>query len=315
VQVIRADDISRGGRGGAVAVTIGFFDGVHLGHQALIGATRRRAGELGVATAAVTFDRHPAAVVRPDSAPLLLTDLDQRLERLAAAGVEVTLVLDFDEARAKEDAEDFVTEVLVERLSTRAVVVGADFHFGHQRRGDLALLRSLGEEYAFTVHGIELAATSGGAAPVSSTAIRRALAEGDLAGANAMLGRLHEVRGVVERGDGRGSAELGYPTANVAVPPEIQLPSAGIYVGWYVRPTGESLPAAISFGWRPTFAHATERLLLEAHVLDFHGDLYGEQAGVRFAARLRDEERFDSVEALVTQMQRDVAASRRVLGI
>ncbi len=310
--------------GAGVAVTIGFFDGVHLGHRALIEATRRRAEELGARTAAVTFDRHPATVVRPDSAPLLLTDLDQRLERLAEAGVDLTLVLRFDEDRAQEQAEDFVREVLVERLSTRAVVVGADFHFGHRRQGNVALLRSLGHRFGFSVQGLELTTPvlpdrclpgrSGVLqAAVSSTAIRRALADGDLGAANAMLGRAHEVRGVVERNDRRGGSQLGYPTANVAVPPGVQLPALGIYAGWYVRPGGATLPAAISLGWRPTFTRSTDRPLLEAHVLDFDGDLYGEAAAVRFAVRLRDEERFETVEALIAQIDLDVAASRAVL--
>lgn len=312
MQVIRAED-GRPADGGGFAVTIGFFDGVHRGHRALIEATRRRAAELGAPTAVVTFDRHPATVVRPDSAPLLLTDLDQRLERLADAGVDLTLVLAFDDARAREQAEDFVLEVLVQRLSVRAVVVGADFHFGHRRRGNVELLRSSGGRHGFTVHGLALAACGPDAVVVSSTAIRSALAGGDLAAANAMLGRPHEVRGLVVGNDQRGGRQLGYPTANVAVPPEIQLPAVGIYAGWYVRPDGETLPAAISLGWRPTFARSTDRPLLEAHVLDFDGDLYGEVGAVRFVARLRDEERFESVEALVTQIGRDVAAARAVL--
>lgn len=298
-----------------VAATIGFFDGVHLGHQLLIGTVRRLAAERGASTAVVTFDPHPASVVRPDSAPLLLTDLDQRLERLADAGVDVALVLPFDQARAKESAAEFVTEVLVECLSVRAVVVGADFHFGHERRGDVGLLRELGAEHGFEVHGVDLAPVDGPgqAEAISSTAIRRALASGDLAGANAMLGRPHEVRGVVGPGDGRGGSLLGYPTANVAVPPDRQLPAEGIYAGWYVRPDGTALPAAISLGRRPTFSSSGDHPLLEAHVLDFTGDLYGETARVRFVARLRDEERFASAEALVAQMERDVQASRSVL--
>lgn len=294
------------------AATIGFFDGVHLGHRIVIDAARRLAADVGGRSAVVTFDRHPASVVRPDSAPLLLTDLDQRLERLSETGIDVCLVVPFDEERSREAAADFVTEVLVDCLSVRALVVGADFHFGHRRQGDVALLRSLGAEHGFDVHGLDLAGAQvpGVAGPASSTAIRRALAAGDLATANTMLGRPHEVRGVVERGDGRGGELLGYPTANVAVAPGVALPAAGIYAGWYLRPDGRPLAAAISLGWRPTFVPAAERLLLEAFVLDFHGDLYGEQARVQFVSRLRDEERFESVEALVVQMGVDVAAAR-----
>lgn len=305
-----------------VAATIGFFDGVHRGHQGLIDSTRKVAAALGSRTAVVTFDRHPATVVRPESAPLLLTDLDQRLERLEDAGVDVTLVLPFDKARAQESAEDFVTEVLLRCLAARAVVVGADFHFGHRRRGNVAMLATMGTEHGFEVHGIDLAGTGDAGAgpasssrPISSTAIRRALAAGDVATATAMLGRPHEVRGVVERGDARGGSELGYPTANVAVPAAIQLPTAGIYAGWYIRPDGQRHAAAIALGWHPTLAPTITAPRLEAHLLDFDGDLYGEEARVSFVARVRDEARFDSVEALMARIDADVAATRRLLGV
>ncbi len=303
-----------------VAATIGFFDGVHRGHQGLIDSTRKVAAALGSRTAVVTFDRHPATVVRPESAPLLLTDLDQRLERLNDAGVDLTLVLTFDEARAQESAEDFVTEVLLGCLDARAVVVGADFHFGHRRRGNVALLATMGAEHGFEVHGVDLADTSAADAaappgPISSTAIRRALATGDVVSAGAMLGRPHEVRGVVERGDARGASELGYPTANLAVPAGIQFPSAGIYAGWYIRPDGQHHAAAIALGWHPTLAPAISAPRLEAHLLDFDGDLYGEGARISFVARVRDEVRFDSVEALVVQIDADVAVTRSLLGV
>ena len=295
------------------ALTIGFFDGVHLGHCVVLGEVRRLAAERACASAVVTFDRHPASVVRPDSAPLLLTDLEQRLELLANAGIDYALVVAFDEVRSKESAEDFVREQLAECLHARAVVVGADFHFGHQRRGDVALLRTMGAELGFEVDGIELlASAAAGATPVSSTAIRKALAAGDLDVANRMLGRPHEVRGEVQQGDQRGR-ELGFPTANVAVPSTIQLPADGIYAGWYVRPDGSTHPAAISLGRRPTFYDDQPASLLEAYVIDFAGDLYGERASVRFVARLRGEETFDSVDALVEQMHRDVAQARDLL--
>jgi riboflavin kinase/FMN adenylyltransferase len=279
----------------------------------VIGEVRRLAAELGARSAVVTFDRHPASVVRPESAPQLLTTLEQRLELLAATGVDYAVVVRFDEERSLESAEDFVRHELVDCLGARAVVVGADFHFGHGRKGDVALLERMGGEHGFEVDGIELVASGAeGARSVSSTAIRAALAEGDVADANRMLGRPHEVRGVVQTGDKRGR-ELGFPTANVAVPDELQLPADGIYAGWYVRPDGTALPTAISLGRRPTFYEAQPYSLLEAHVLDFSGDLYGEEACVRFVARLRGEERFESVEALVEQIGRDVARARDVL--
>jgi riboflavin kinase/FMN adenylyltransferase len=313
VQVIReAEGCPRPEEGTAVA--IGFFDGVHLGHRVVIGEVRRVAAELGARTAVVTFDRHPASVVRPESAPLLLTDLDQRLELLAGTGIDYALVVQFDEARSKESAEDFVETELVRCLGVRAVVVGADFHFGHGRRGNVALLREMGANHGFEVDGIELVASGAkGARSVSSTSIREALAKGDLDDANRMLGRPHEVRGLVQEGDRRGR-DLGFPTANVAVPAQIQLPADGIYAGWFVRADGTEHPTAISLGRRPTFYEDQPASLLEAHLLDFSGDLYGEFAAVRFVERLRGEEKFQSVDDLVEQMKRDVARTREVLG-
>lgn len=295
------------------AVTIGFFDGLHLGHRVVIGEVRRVAAELGARSAVITFDRHPASVVRPASAPKLLTTLEQRLELLASTGIDYVVVVHFDEARSLESAEDFVRHELVDCLGVRAVVVGADFHFGHGRKGDVALLERMGADHGFEVDGIELVASGAeGARSVSSTNIRAALAAGDVEDANRMLGHPHEVRGVVQAGDKRGR-ELGFPTANVAVPDELQLPADGIYAGWYVRPDGTELATAISLGRRPTFYESQPFSLLEAHVLDFTGDLYGEAAAVRFVARLRGEERFDSVDALVEQIGRDVARARALL--
>jgi riboflavin kinase/FMN adenylyltransferase len=293
-------------------ITIGAYDGVHRGHRTVIGEVRMLAAERGCATAVVTFDRHPAAVVRPESAPKLLTDLDQRLELLAATGVEYTLVIPFDEARSREPAEDFVKEVLVDCLHARAVVVGEDFHFGRGRGGNVELLRAMGPEHDFETIGLGLVQVPGLDGPVSSTAIRELLAEGRVAEAATLLGRPHEVRGTVQPGDKRGR-ELGFPTANVMVPEEICLPADGIYAGWYERPDGRVHASAISLGRRPTFYESADASLLEAHLLDFDGDLYGEPAKVRFVSRLRGEERFDSVDALVAQITRDVEATRAAL--
>jgi riboflavin kinase/FMN adenylyltransferase len=222
-------------------------------------------------------------------------------------------VIPFDEQRAAEPAEEFVTEVLVECLAARAVAVGEDFHFGHNRGGNVKLLQQLGPRHGFEVVPFGLVEVAGLDAPVSSTAIRKLLASGEVEAAADLLGRPHEVRGVVERGDGRGR-ELGFPTANLAVPGEILLPADGIYAGWYERPSGAVHATAISLGRRPTFYADADASLLEAHLLDFDEDLYGERARVRFVRRLRGEERFDSVDALVDQMGRDVAAARRALG-
>lgn len=292
-------------------VTIGAYDGVHLGHQHVIRQVRALAADLGVASVVVTFDRHPATVVRPGSAPKLLTDLDQKLELLAAAGVDCSLVIRFDLARSEESAEDFVITVLAGQLRAKAVVVGRDFHFGHGRRGDVTMLARMGGELGFAVHGLDLVGGDSGP-PVSSTRIRQLLAEGHVAEAAAMLGRDHEVRGRVLRGDGRGR-QLGFPTANVAVPADLCLPADGIYAGWYQPPGGPIRPAALSLGRRPTFYDHSDGSLLEAYLLDFDGDLYDQRAAVRFHARIRDEERFDSIPDLVAQIDRDVAATREAL--
>ena len=307
---IRSDpDVCLADPAGSV-VTIGVYDGVHLGHRALLARVRTMAAELGCASAVTTFDRHPATVVRPQSAPLLLTDLDQRLELLAATGVDYTLLLRFDEARSRESAEEFVEEVLVGCLRARAVVVGHDFHFGHRRAGNVPLLQAMGARLGFDVLGLTLIAE--GAGVVSSTRIRRLVADGEVEAAAALLGRAHEVRGTVGRGDARGR-ELGYPTANVDVSPEVLLPGDGIYAGWYQRPDGAVHRAALNVGRRPTFVEGAERSILEAYLLDFEGDLYGEAARVRFVTRLRPEVRFASVEELVDQMGRDVDATRAAL--
>jgi riboflavin kinase/FMN adenylyltransferase len=299
------------------ALTIGAYDGVHLGHRAILAAVQTRAEELGVASAVVTFDRHPAEVVRPESAPRLLTDLDQKLELLATTGVDYAVVIPFDEARALEPADDFVRTVLVDLLGARSVTVGEDFHFGHRRQGSVELLAELGEELGFEVTGKRLVALDGSIArddaSVSSTAIRRALVEGRLNDANAMLGRPYEMRGPVIHGDERGRT-IGFPTANVAVGARMLMPSEGIYAGRLGRPDGSWRNAAIYLGHRPTFYSAEADVVLEVHVLDFDGDLYGETARVTFEHRIRGDLRFDGVDALVVQLRLDCAEAVRLMG-
>lgn len=295
------------------AVTIGAFDGVHLGHRAVIQRTKAEASRRGVHTAVVTFDRHPASVVRPESAPRLLTSLDHKLELLAAAGVDYTYVVHFDEQRASESAEDFVAEVLVDILQTRCVVVGADFHFGRARSGNVALLTRMGAEHGFEAIGLDLVPlTDDTGQVISSTAIRSAVAAGDVTRAAAMLGRCHELRGEVVTGDQRGRT-IGFPTANLWVGAEMALPGDGIYAGWYLRPDGSRHPAAINVGRRPTFYESADQSLVEAYLIDFRGNLYGERARLQFVRHLRPELKFDSVEALVAHMRDDVRLARRVL--
>mgnify|MGYP001598105753 FL=1 len=308
------------------ALTIGAYDGVHSGHRQVIARVRALAAERSMTSAVVTFDRHPASVVRPESAPLLLTDPEQKLEQLATTGVDMTMVVPFDEVRAMESAEEFVRDVLVGCVGAGLVVVGEDFHFGHQRHGNVALLREMGAELGFEVMGMGLVGLDGQPArdheQVSSTFIRRALSRGDLKRANAMLGRPYEIRGPVGGGDRRGR-ELGFPTANVRVDSSILLPEDGVYAGWYERPDGSVHATAISLGTRPHFYEGGARLL-EAHLLDVGRpdagspggggpDLYDEEARVRFVAHLRGQQTFDDLDALVDQLHRDVADTRSAL--
>ena len=294
-------------------ITIGAYDGLHLGHQAVISDVKRRAAELGFHSAVVTFDRHPAVVVRPESAPKLLTDHDQRLELLEATGVEAAVVLPFDEEQSRESALSFIERVLVKCLATKVIVVGADFHFGRNREGNVDLLRQVGATYGFEVDPLVLLPRADGVdEPVSSTAIRRALAGGDVEMAAAMLGRPFEARGRVVQGDQRGKL-LGFPTANVEVPNRVCLPADGVYAGWYERPNRQTHPCAINLGRRPTFYEHADSSLLEAHLLDFDGDLYGEEARIRFCHFLRSERKFESIDALVAQLATDVAHTRELL--
>jgi riboflavin kinase/FMN adenylyltransferase len=293
-------------------VTVGTFDGVHVGHRAVISEVRRLAEELGGRSIVGVFDRHPATIVRPETAPRLLTDLHERIELLGETGVDTCYVVRFDEERSLQTPAEFVQEVVVEELKARAMVVGEDFHFGHRRRGDTAVLTEMQATYGFKIVGMSLVGIPGRPGPVSSTAIREALAAADIPSATGMLGRSYEIRGVVEHGDHRGRT-IGFPTANVAVPGDIMLPSDGVYAGWYERANGEIHRAAINLGRRPTFYDETGLRLLEAHLLDFDGDLYEEHARVRFTTFLRGEVKFSGIDTLVTQLRKDVEAARQAL--
>jgi riboflavin kinase / FMN adenylyltransferase len=312
--VLTVTDLDRAPWPGRRAViTIGAYDGVHLGHRAIIDHVRRRADDLGALSVVVTFDRHPASIVRPESAPRLLTSTDQKMELLALTGLDAVVVVPFDERQAAESPESFVKRVLVSCLDTQMIVVGDDFHFGRHRDGNVDLLRKLGAESGFDVEPLPLVARADGVEePVSSTAIRRALAGGDITRANSMLGRPFEARGPVVTGDQRGRL-LGFPTANVEVSNTMSLPADGVYAGWYERPTGATHPCAINLGRRPTFYEHADSSLLEAHLLAFDGDLYDEAAKVRFTHFLRSERKFDGVDALITQLAHDIDHARTLL--
>jgi riboflavin kinase/FMN adenylyltransferase len=297
----------------SVASTIGVFDGVHIGHQEVFRQVRRAADRLGVSSAVVTFDGHPAHVVRPESAPRLLTTLDQKLELIASEGIDFTYVINFDEERAATHPEVFVEQVFIEALHAKAIVVGEDFHFGKGRSGNVEGLREIGTEWGFEVNALELIRHSSDARePVSSTKIRRALAGGDVTRATQMLGRPYTVRGVVESGDKRGSG-IGFPTANLPVPNVMAWPADAVYAGWCRRANGDRHPCAINIGRRPTFYEHTEQSLLEAHLIGFEGDLYGEQIDVSFVEFLRSERKFDGIDQLVAQLKNDIAEALKVL--
>ena len=304
---------------GPSVVTVGVFDGVHRGHQHIIGRAARRGVELGLPVAAVTFDPNPVEVVRPGSHPLILTAIDRRVQLLGEAGVDAVLVQQFTEELSKQAPEQFVVDFLVRGLRAAAIVVGKNFRYGHRAAGDVTLLELLGSAHGFSVEGLDLVAQDTG--PVSSTYIRDLIQSGDVAGAARALGRPHRVEGVVVVGDKRGR-ELGFPTANLDVAPYTAVPADGIYAGWLSAAGGvpgaatgrsQRLPAAISIGTNPTF-DGTERRL-EAYALDRTDlELYGEYVAVDFAERLRQTLKFDSVGALVKQMHVDVRRTRALVG-
>ncbi len=295
---------------GPTAVTIGNFDGVHLGHRHVVNRARETAAERSLTVVAVTFDPHPMAVLRPEHAPTTLTSVELRAELLGDAGADALLALPFDRDVATWTPEEFVTRVLVDVLHAAAVVVGANFRFGHRAAGDVATLRETGERYGFSAEGIPL---DGGPQVWSSTYVRMSLAAGDVAGAAEALGRPYAVRGVVVRGDQRGR-ELGFPTANVPTGALTAVPPDGVYAGWLRRlDTGESYPAAISVGTNPTFDGVRERRV-ESYVLDRTDlDLYGVEVEVSFVERLRGMVAFGSVDELVVQMTADVDRARELL--
>ena len=291
-------------------VTIGAYDGVHRGHQAVIEQVRQQAEVLDARSVVVTFDRHPASIVRPESAPLLLTDIDQKLELLASTGLDATCIVKFDEDSSHEAPSDFVKRVLVDGLSAKRVIIGEDFHFGYKRGGNVALLRELGPKFDFDVTPIELISRGDGVdEPVSSTAIRRALAGGQVELATQLLGHHFEVRGVVVHGDERGRA-IGFPTANIEVPNQICIPADGVYAGVFVRQDGTKHNCAINLGRRPTFFEHADHSMLEAHLLDFSENLYAEKVKLTFTHFLRGERKFENIDALKMQLKLDIEQTR-----
>lgn len=298
-------------REGGAAITVGTFDGVHIGHRALIARTIEEASELGATSVLVTWDRHPLATLRPEAMPPLLTTPERKSELIAATGIEVLVVLPFTKELSTWPPERFVTDALV-ALGARSVIVGDGWRFGHKAAGDVELLAKMGAEHGFTAQGIPLATVEDG--PASSTRVREAVGAGELELAHALLARPFDVDGIVLRGDRRGT-ELGYPTANLAVDEHFVHPPRGIYAGRALTADGGRHVAAVNVGVNPTFGGDPNRTpwRVEAYLLDFDADIYDQNLRVEFHHRLRDEDRFDSVGALVDQMADDVARTRSLM--
>ncbi|HJR44112.1 MAG TPA: bifunctional riboflavin kinase/FAD synthetase [Actinomycetota bacterium] len=296
---------------GGTVVTIGTFDGVHLGHRMLIARTIAEADELDLASCVVTWDRHPALTLRPDKAPPAVSSPERKVELIEELGPDVLVVLPFDAELAAMEAKDFASQVIGGGLHARKVLVGEGWRFGRKAAGNTTLLAEVGETEGFEVAPVHLESLEGITA--SSTRVRKAIADGDLGLARDLLGRPFDIDGVVEHGDHRGK-ELGVPTANVTPDPLLVRPPIGVYAGrarvddlWYT--------AAINVGVNPTFGGdpATTPVRVEAYLLDFDADLYGRWLRVEFWQRLRDELRFESKEALIEQMHRDIEATRALV--
>jgi riboflavin kinase/FMN adenylyltransferase len=289
VRITRLPDVERGA---ARSVAVGTFDGVHLGHRQVIAG----------ADSVLTFEPHPVSVVAPQHTPKLLTTLERKAELIASLGVQELIVIPFDANFAQRSAAEFIDDVLVEALGSGRVSIGENFRFGHRAQGDAALLSADGR-FETVVHPLlEL-----GGEIVSSSHIRGLLLAGDVAEANNMLGAPFQLTGPVAHGDKRGR-ELGFPTANLVPDEAFACPGHGVYAC-----LANALPAAVSIGVRPTFETGRGELI-EAYILDFDGDLYGEQLTLSFLERLRGERRFDSPEALVEQMRADVKRTREIAG-
>ena len=295
---------------GRCVATIGAFDGVHRGHQIIIERAVARARAAGLPAVAITFDPHPSEVVRPGSHPPVLTPLGRKAQLVAELGIDVFWVLPFTLEFSRMSPATFAHEVLVDGLHVSTVVVGENFRFGKNQAGNLAVLTELGSEFGYTVDGVAIAGE--GDAHFSSTAIRAMIAAGDVEDAAHALSRWHRLFGIVVRGDARGR-ELGFPTANLEPTPFAAIPADGVYAGWMIRANGDRLPAAVSVGTNPTFDGTSRRV--EAYILDFSGDLYGEHMALDFVARIRGQIAFDGIEPLIAQIEKDVVSTAQILGL
>ncbi|GGK90344.1 bifunctional riboflavin kinase/FAD synthetase [Mangrovihabitans endophyticus] len=305
----RGHEAVPGGWGRSV-VTIGVFDGVHRGHQAIIGHSVKRARDMGLQSVVMTFDPHPSEVVRPGSHPAVLTEPVRKAELIEQLGVDALCVVPFTPAFSRLGPEEFVHDILVEALHAAVVVVGDNFRFGHRAAGDVTMLAALGRSFGYTVEEAPLVSADG--VVFSSTYIRSCVDAGDVRAAAAALGRSHRVAGVVVRGDRRGR-EIGYPTANLMCHRYAAVPADGVYAARLIRggDSGAPLMAAVSIGTNPTFSGRERRV--EAYALDFDGDLYGERLGLDFVAHLREQRSYDSIDPLIAQIAQDVEQTRALL--
>ena len=306
VNVMRAAaELKPAGR--KVCVAIGVFDGVHLGHQQVIRQTLADAGQQEAMAVAVTFDKHPNSIVAPDRVPPLIHSLPQKLHAIAALGVDATWLIRFDEPFSRQSGEEFVRGMARDFGHLHSICVGSDFTFGHKRSGNVSSLKSLGAELSFAVHGI--AAVSLDGQPVSSTRIREAIRAGQFDSASQMLGRGYSLAGSVIKGDQFGR-KLGFPTANVDVR-GLVLPPNGVYAV-QAHANGKLFRAVLNIGLRPTISAGAALPQVEAHLLDFRGDLYGQELEIKFIGKLRDEKKFPSADALKEQIARDIKQAGRL---
>ncbi len=305
-QLNQPGELAHGDRG--VCLAIGMFDGVHLGHQQVLRQAVNDAARHEALSVAVTFDQHPANIVAPNHAPALLQTRSQRLRAIESIGIDAALVIQFDEGFSQKPGETFIRELHSGFGSIHSICVGANFSFGHRRDGNVDSLQALGQALGFRVHGLQAVALDGQA--VSSTRIRAAVREGLLDDAGQMLGRNFTIEGTVVQGDAKGR-EIGFPTANIDTN-GLVLPPNGVYAV-HAQLGLKTYRAVLNIGVRPTLAQPEPTLRVEAHLLEFEGDLYGERLGIEFVGRLRDEMTFGSVDELTAQISRDIEHAQSLI--
>ncbi|MHB8512969.1 MAG: bifunctional riboflavin kinase/FAD synthetase [Actinomycetota bacterium] len=291
------------------AISIGVFDGMHTGHQMILREVIERATQINATPGVVTFDRHPLELIAPGKEPALITTVAQRASAMDELGLGFVLILKFDPELRSLRADEFVRKILVEGLDVRHVVVGSNFRFGFNHEGTVETLEDLGEKFGFEV---EVFSLLGGSDTISSTLIRRQIAEGQIEKVTQELGRPFRIEGVVEHGAKRGKG-LGFPTANLRIEHKMAIPKIGVYAGWLII-DGARHPAVVNVGLNPTF-ETRQTPIVEAHVLDFDGDLYGKTVELEFTHRLRDELRFDGPDPLIKAIEDDIARARQLLNL